>query len=280
MDVTLATFEAEVIEASATVPVLVDFWAPWCGPCRSLGPLLEKLEADYQGRFKLAKINVDENPELAGHFQARSIPLVVAIVNGRMVDQFTGALPEGQLRQFIDRLLPAPHQTAHQQALQALEEGNVEEAERFLREALSLQADYDAARFDYVELLLNTERPEDAQAQFEKLSPQAKHEPQYATLETALSAIAASLELPDETALLEQITRNPDDLGAYLELANQRIAHRQWEPAMQVLLDIIKRDRSFQDDIGRKTLIQVFELASAQPDLVSRYRRQLSSLLF
>ncbi|MCK9509226.1 MAG: co-chaperone YbbN [Pigmentiphaga sp.] len=280
MDVTLATFEAEVIQASATVPVLVDFWAPWCGPCRSLGPLLEKLEADYQGRFKLVKINVDENPELAGHFQARSIPLVVAIVNGRMADQFTGALPEGQLRQFIDRLLPAPHEAAHQQALQALDEGNLKEAELLLREALSLQADYDAARLDYVELLLNTERPEDAQAQFEKLGPQAKYEPQYPALETALNAIATTRELPDETALLDRIAANADDLEARLELANQRIAHRNWEPAMQELLEIVKRDRGFQDDIGRKTLIQVFELASAQPDLVARYRRQLSSQLF
>ncbi len=280
MDVTLANFEQEVLNASRTTPVLLDFWAPWCGPCRSLGPMLDKLEADYGGRFKLAKVNVDENQELAAHFQARSIPLVVAIVNGQPVDQFTGALPEGQIRAFIDRLLPLPHEQEHQQAMTAWQAGDFASAEKHFHTTLSLDAEYDAARMDFVELLIATERPEDAKAQFDRLTPRAKADPRYAALETALHAVEQAQDLPEEDELLAKIEQNPADLQARLELANKRIARRAWGPAMDELLEIVQRDRTFQEEIGRKTLISVFGLASAQPELVSQYRRKLSTLLF
>ncbi|MDX3904736.1 MAG: thioredoxin [Pigmentiphaga sp.] len=280
MDVTLANFEREVLLASREKPVLVDFWAPWCGPCRSLTPALEKLEREYGGRFKLVKVNVDENQQLAAHFQARSIPLVVAILDGRPVDQFTGALPEGQLRAFIDRLLPLPHEQEHQQALAAMQAGDAAAAEKHLRAALMLEASYDPARMDYVELLLTTGRPEDAKAQFELLTPQAKADPHYANLETALNAVEQAQDTPEETELLTRIQQNPDDLQARLDLANKRIARRAWAGAMDELLEIVRRDRSFQDEIGRKTMIAVFDMASAQPELVAQYRRKLSSLLF
>lgn len=280
MDVSLANFEREVIHASREVPVLVDFWAPWCGPCRTLTPTLEKLERDYGGRFKLVKVNVDENQELAAHFQARSIPLVVAIVNERPVDKFTGAQSEGQIRAFIDRLLPAPHEQEHQQAMIAWQAGDAEGADKHLRAALALAPDYDEARLDYVELLMATERPEDAKAQFDLLTARAKADPRYATLETALNALEQAQDLPDEDEMIARIQANPGDLQARLELANKRIARRAWALAMDELLEIVQRDRSFQDDIGRKTLIAVFGMATAQPELVSAYRRKLSTVLF
>jgi putative thioredoxin len=280
MDVTLANFEREVIHASREVPVLVDFWAPWCGPCRTLTPTLEKLERDYAGRFKLVKVNVDENPELAAHFQARSIPLVVAIVNERPVDKFTGAQPEGQIRAFIDRFLPLPHEEEHQQALAAAQAGDMETAEKHLRAALVLDATYDEARFDYVEVLITTGRPEDAKAQFALLTPKAKADPRYEPMETALNAVDQAQDLPDEDEIVKRIEADPNDLQARLELANKRIARRAWGPAMDELLEIVARDRTFQEEIGRKTLIAVFGMASAQPELVSQYRRKLSTLLF
>lgn len=280
MDVSLANFEREVIHASREVPVLVDFWAPWCGPCRSLTPTLEKLERDYGGRFKLVKVNVDDNPELAGHFKARSIPLVVAIVNERPVDQFTGAQPEGQIRAFIDRLLPLPHEEEHQQAMVAWQAGDTVTAEKHLRAALVLDAAYDEARLDYVELLMVTERVEDAKAQFDLLTPRIKADPRYAQIETALNAVDQAQDLPEEDELVARIEASPTDLQARLELANKRIARRAWGPAMDELLEIVQRDRAFQEEIGRKTLIAVFGMASAQPELVSQYRRKLSTMLF
>jgi putative thioredoxin len=280
MDVTLANFEAEVLNASREIPVLVDFWAPWCGPCRSLGPILEKLEREYGGRFKLVKVNVDDNPELAAHFQARSIPLVVAVVDGRPADQFTGAQPEGQVRAFIDRLLPLPHEEEHQQAMVAWQEGDTATAEKHLRTALSLEPAYDEARLDYVELLIGTDRPEDAHAQFELLTPRASADPRHAALQTALNAVEKAQDLPEEDELVARIAATPGDLQARLELANKRMARRAWGPAMEELIEIVRRDRAFQDDIGRKTLIATFEMASAQPELVSQYRRKLSTLLF
>lgn len=213
MDITLENFESEVLLASQQVPVVLQFWAPWCGPCKTLKPVLEKLEQEYGGRFRLAKVNSDENPEIAAHFQVRSIPFVVAFVNGRPVDHFMGLLPEGELRAFLDRFVPPA-----------------------------------------------AEQPEE-----EEEEP-ALPEPDPAT--------------PEELALVEKVAAAPADLAARLALARLRIERGAWAEAMDELLEIVARDRAFEDDVGRRTLLEVFEKAAEQPQLVSAYRRRLSSLLF
>jgi len=151
MDTTLATFEQDVITASTLAPVLVDFWAPWCGPCKSLGPMLEKLEAEAAGKWKLVKVNVDENQELAAHFQVRSIPHVVAFADGQPVDQFIGVLPEGQLREFIERLVPEGADAARLDAQSALAEGRRDDAYEALQAALAYDPGFDEARMDRIE---------------------------------------------------------------------------------------------------------------------------------
>ncbi|WP_114814541.1 thioredoxin [Paraburkholderia kururiensis] len=282
MDTTLATFEKDVIAASTLAPVLVDFWAPWCGPCRTLGPMLERLETEYGGKWKLVKVNVDENQELAAHFQVRSIPHVIAFADGRPVDQFVGVLPEGQLRAFLDRLVPDGAEAARRAALAALEEGRRDEAYDALKAALAYDPGYDDARMDLIEMLLEDQRIDDARAEVELLSPKTTQgiDARFNALKTRLDAVDAAADLPPTDALEARVTANPGDLEARFDLASALIARRQYAGALEHLLEIVKRDRSFREDIGRKTMLSVFDLAAGQPQLVSEWRRKLSAALY
>jgi len=278
-DSTLQTFKADVIDASMQQPVLVDFWAPWCGPCKTLGPLLEKLEQAYGGRFKLVKVDTDAEQQLAQHFQIRSIPTVFAFVNGQPVDQFQGALPEGKLREFIDRLMPNPSDMELEQAGAALDRGDTAAAMDHARKALALDPANDSARLLYGQLLMAEQDPAAAQAQFEALSAEAKADPQVAALIAQAAQAVLESKAPTPSKLLTRLVEAPADLAARLELAEYYIGYKDWEPALEQLIEIVLRDRAFQEDIGRRRMVEVFDLASSQPQIVSQWRRRLGSAL-
>ena len=278
-DITSQNFAQEVIETSRQIPVLVDFWAPWCGPCRTLGPMLEKLEAEYAGKWKLAKINSDENPELSAQFHVRSIPYVVAFVDGKPVDQFVGVLPEAQLRAFLDRVIPQPAEVAYREGLAASQAGETALAREAFQNALAFDPGFDAARFALVNLLLDTGDAHAAQGEFALLSPKAPQDARYAPLETRLRATERADTLPDAGALRTVVQAQPDNLQARLDLAQQYIAGQDYEAALEQLLAIVERDRAFRDDIARKTMVSVFDMMRDAPQAVSHWRRQLASKL-
>jgi len=283
LDTTQEDFSRDVIDASHDAPVLVDFWAPWCGPCRTLSPLLATIETEFEGRLKVVKVNVDENQELSARFSVRSIPFVVAFVGGEAVDSFVGLLPAEALRHFVGRLLPDPAETQRRKAAALLTDGNVAGAASALRAALALDPDRDVTRLDLAQLLLEraTEpgRLVEAADCLAGVSAAGKLEPRFASLDTRLHSLSRAAELPSIEVLRQRIETDPADLQVRLDLANALLARREFEPALEQLLAIVERDRSFGDDIGRRLMLSVFDLAAGQPQLVSAYRRRLSSAL-
>src|SRR5258706_1404130 len=280
IDATLSSFERDVIEASMEVPVIVDFWAPWCGPCKVLGPLLEKLEREYAGRFRLVNVNSDANPELATSFNLRSIPYAVAFVDGNAVAQFVGTQPESYLRAFLDRLIPNPGELEHRAARDALARGQVEIAEQYVKNAIALDPANDGARLDMVAIHLEHGEVELARRQFDTLSAAAEQQSAFESVTARLIATERAAMLPPAEMLAQRISDSPGDLQARLDLAELQIAQREFRPAMDQLLEVVRRDRRFGDDVGRRKLLVVFDMAAAEPDLVSEYRSKLSSVLY
>ena len=299
IDVTIANFDAEVIEASQTTPVLVDFWAPWCGPCKSLGPVLEKVEAAYNGRFKLVKINSDDEQELAGAFGIRSIPTCVLMIEGKPVDGFMGALPEGQVKAFLDKHLPAEEelqaQAEEEEALAALDDGDVETALAKLQQAVDTDPNNDDARFDLVKLLLQQGFEDEAKVAFAPVIAKAAGVRKLDALNHWIKALDAVAHLSDaagaEAQFLAQIAANRRDFEARFGLARLRMAQQRWTDAMDELLEILMRDKTWNSDLARKTFIAILDIIDVpkpkvadgqippEDPTVATYRRRLSSVV-
>lgn len=280
-DVGLADFDEKVLAASRKTPVLVDFWAPWCQPCTVLKPLLEKLAAEYGGRFVLAKVNSDENQELAVRYGVRGIPAVKAFVDGEMVDEFTGALPEPQIREFLDRLIPSPAEPLRMEALQAHANGDLDRARKLMAEAINLDPANDTAYLDFIEMSLEANALDEAKEILDLVAERARDTARVESLSARLQ-LASAGGGADVDALKSAVAADPADLDARLKLANALAVAMDYRGALENLLEIVRRDRQWNDQAGRKTLLTLFNLLGPQPqhdDLVREFRAALSRTL-
>ncbi|HPK33527.1 MAG TPA: thioredoxin [Ottowia sp.] len=273
IDVTVQNFEAEVIAASMQTPVLVDFWATWCGPCKSLGPVLEQLEAEYGGRFKLAKIDSDKEQELAAAFGIRSIPTCILMKNGQPVDGFAGALPAGQVRQFLDKHVPSEGAVAAEaevdEAGALLESGDTDAALKKLADALAQDPANDDARYDYVRLLIATGAYEEAAATLEEPLAREPRPLRFDALRRWLDAMEFVEKDERGNWPVEQfdakIAENRRDFDTRFAKAQALMAEGQWTASMDELLEIIMRDKTWNDQAARKTYVAILELLTPPP---------------
>jgi len=312
MDISIQNFEADLINASMEQPVLLDIWAPWCGPCKALAPVLEKLEVAYAGRFKLAKLNADEQPEISGQlsqmFGVRSIPFCVLFKGGQPVDGFVGALPEAQVREFLDRHVPSAEEMAAEEDLAAAEElladGDADSALERLQEAVAIDPGNDAARYDYLRALLTVGRVDDARRAFDPVASKVMLDARLSAAGRWLEACEQAASARSPEALAAAIAANKRDFEARFELAQVHFAAQRFTQAMDELLEIIMRDKAWNGELARKTYVAVLELMSkpapkaeaaapkgavevagkvstapADP-VVDQYRRKLSMALF
>jgi putative thioredoxin len=280
VDVDARNFNQEVLEASKHVPVVIDFWASWCGPCKVLKPMLEKLALEYGGRFRLARVNSDESLDLAREFNVRSIPDVRAIRNGKQVASFVGALPLPQLRAFIDKLIPSASEREQARADGLRAQGDTVGAIAALRKALELDTANDRARIELAELLIEQKQLDEAEALLAAVKAHVDTDSRVETLRQGLAFARSNQSGPGEAELLQRLSDAPDDLEARLRLANLRAGQREYRKAMDDLLEIVRRNKDFRDGAARKQMVAIFGLAAGDGDLVSEYRRKLASVLY
>jgi len=314
-NITHKNLEADLVNASLAQPVLLDIWAPWCGPCKTLGPVLEKLEVAYAGRFKLVKLNADDEPEIAQQlsqmFGVRSIPFCVLFKGGQPVDGFVGALPEPEVRKFLDKHVPSAEEAAAEDEMQAAEElmaeGDTASALDRLEAALASNPGNDGARYDYIRALLKAGRVADARAAYDAVANHPLLDARLVAAGHWIGAIEAAPKARPRDTLEALIAADKRDFDARFELARIHFAKGEFTQAMDQLLEIVMRDKTWKDELARKTYVAILqimtkaapapkadaaqskgtlELASsksvAQPGdpVVDGYRRKLSMALF
>jgi putative thioredoxin len=271
-------FEADVLERSHEIPVLVDFWAPWCGPCRVLGPVLEKLADEYSGKFVLAKVNVDESPSLAGAFGVQGIPAVKLIKDGEIAGEFTGALPEPAVREMLSRYLPSEYDEQADEAADLEEQGKPAEAQAIYQSILDAEPKHAKSLLGLGRVMMNGGDRDGALKTLERISPTADER-------KIADRLIARLQLQgdqsaDEATLRQKLAAQPDSLEARFDLAQALAANEKFEEALSEFLNIVKTDREFRDDGARKAMVQVFDVLPPGDPLIDKYRSELAKVLF
>ncbi len=287
-DSSTATFAEDVIQASMEGPVIVDFWAPWCGPCKQLTPALEKAVKDARGAVTLVKVNIDENQALAQQLRIQSIPTIYAFLQGRPADGFQGALPESEIKAFVTRIVEmgggsggSPLEAALEEAEQALTDGDHATAGALFGQVLQHEPENLAAIAGLLKALIAAGQAKEAKAQFEQLSEEMQSKPELSAVKMQLDLLSESAEASGQVAeLMEKVAHAPDDHAARFDLAQALYGAGKKEAATGELLEIVKRDRSWNDEGARKQLVKYFEAWGPTDPLTLDSRRKLSSLLF
>ena len=278
-DATADNFQEKVMQASMTTPVLVDVWADWCGPCKQLTPVLEKLANDYKGAFTLAKVNADEQQELSNSLGVRSLPTVILVKNGEAVDGFNGALPEGEVRKVLDKHVAAPAENPHDKAHRLWEEGDLDGALTVLTEMNQNDSSDLKVLIDLAQIKAELGDIETAEQVLNSLPPEEKMQPQARQLAARLKFMKQAGELPPVQELEKTLDANPKDSAALHQLALQHVLKDNNAEAMDLLIRLIQSDASYKDGIAKTTLVELFDkLGNNNPD-VRTYRRKLYTLM-
>lgn len=267
-------FQAKVFQQSVERPVVVDFWAEWCAPCRALGPVLEKMAGEYAGEFILVKANTEENPQSASEFQVQGIPAVYAVVNEKVVEMFNGALPETQIRVWLDRVISIGLLIKANQ----LENDSPESAEKSYRTILSKTPDDIEAQLGLARVLLGQNKFDDVRQIIDKLESRGFLEPEAEKIKANLALHGK--QGGDLQALRDQVTENPDNLSLQLTLAETLAGSKAYEEALSLSLSLVQKDKTGVGDAARKLMIDIFRVLPDNSPLVSEFRRKLSTALF
>ncbi len=278
-DVTLGDFTARVIEKSREVPVLVDFWAAWCAPCRMLTPVLTRLTEAYAGKLFLAKVNTDAEHELATRYAIRSLPTVKVFRNGEVVTEFMGAQPESAVRSLIDRYVARDSDAVVDEALAAYLGGQQQEAVKLLLSVMDADPDNDRGKLMLADIYVDLVRFDEAQEVHRGLSAQAKSKPEALALAGRLQFARLAADAPPIDELEKTLAADPDNREARSQLSARQVLNNDYEAALSNLLEIVKRERQFDDDAGRKYMLAIFDMLGGNGELVNKYRGLLSRAL-
>ncbi len=276
LDVSEETFDTEVMERSRSTVVVVDFWSPTCGPCMQLGPVLEGLASEYSGRFVLAKVNVDQQPRLAGAFGVQSIPFVVAMQDGQPISQFMGAYPEAELRNWLDEMLPSPADELVSRG-QELEPTDPQAAEAAYREAMQIAPENDQIRIHLARVILAQDRDAEAQRIIDELASRGFLEPEAESIKGQLELRAAAEEAGPTEEVRAAAQADPDNLELQLKLADALAVARHHQEALDICLDLIARDKAGIGPQAKDTMVRIFDMLGPSSELTSEYRRKLST---
>lgn len=278
-DVTTENFMTNVMEASQHTLIMLDFWATWCGPCQSLMPIVTKLADEFNGSFHLAKVNIDEQQELAGQFAVRSVPTVKFIKQGKVVDEFTGALPEGEIRKILDRHIDKESDKLLDAALAQYESGETLQAIESIQEISKMDPNNPRIAIVYSDLMIREGRYDLAQEVLQSLSPEMRQSDQVAAMLAKIEFATNAAELPSRDELIAAIEADPQNSKARHQLSTHYTMQGEYEKALEQLLEIVKHDRQYEDDGGRKAMLKLFDMLGDNP-LVSLYRRKMMAALY